>query len=186
MSKTNNASYILRLALTLLTITAVMGALLAGVNLITKPMIEVQKAAKIQAAIEAVLPGGGEEIPFPDKTGTVSKVYASDTGYAVEVSPAGFKGAITMMVGVSREGKVLGIQIIEHGETAGLGSIAAESSAAGEAFRNQFVGTSGHVAVDKDGGEIDSLTGATVTSRAISNGVNAALACVAQLQEVAK
>ncbi len=184
MSKVSNTFYILRLALTLLIITAVMGALLAGVNLITKPLIEAQKAAKVQAAIEAVLPGGGDEVAFFDATGTVSRVYASDIGYAVEVTPSGFGGGISMMVGIDLEGKVLGIQVIGHKETAGLGSVAADKNAAGEAFRDQFVGASGSVSVSKDGGEVDSITGATITSRAICNGVNAALSCVAQLQEV--
>ncbi len=182
MNKT--VTYILRLALTLLIITAVMGALLAGVNAITAPLIATQKAAKVQAAIEAVLPGGGEEIAFTDATGTVSKVYASETGYAVEVTPAGFGGDISMMVGIDKNGTVLAIRIIEHAETAGLGSVAADQNAAGEAFRGQFVGVSGSVSVSKDGGTVDAITGATITSRAVCDGVNAALACVARLQEV--
>ena len=185
MSKTNHAS-ILRLALTLLIITLVMGALLAGVNLITKPTIDAQKAAKRQAAIEAVLPGGGREIPFSDETGTVTMVCASDTGYAVEVKVMGFKDTITMMVGIDRSGAVLAIEIVDHSETAGLGAVAGEQNAAGEAFRGQFVGTFGKLLVDKDNGFIDSITGATVTSRAVTNGVNAALACVGKLQEGTK
>ncbi len=181
MSKSSNVLYILRLTLTLLIITAVMGALLAGVNVITKPLIATQKAAKTQAAIEAVLPGGGEEIAFTDDTGTVSKVYASETGYAVEVAPAGFGGSITMMVGIDKSGNVLGLEIIDHAETAGLGSVAGDKTAAGEAFRDQFSGASGSVSVSKDGGLIDAITGATITSRAVCDGINAALTCVAKL-----
>ena len=128
-----------------------------------------------------VLPGGGEEIAFTDSTGLVSTVYASEAGYAVEVTPIGFDNTITMMVGVSPEGQVLGISVISHTETAGLGAVAAAANSAGEAFRGQFVGMSGSLAVTKDGGEVDSITGATITSRAICTGINAALACVGNL-----
>lgn len=181
MKTESNVHFILRVALTLFLITAVVAAALAGVNALTADRIAAVKAENTRRAIEAVLPGGGEEIPFTDSTGTVSKVYASDLGYAVEVAPAGFGGAIDMMVGIDREGKVLGIRIISHTETPGLGASAASENAAGEAFRGQFAGKEGTLAVTKDGGEIDALTGATVTSRAVTAGVNAALACVAGL-----
>ena len=172
------ASYILRLALTLFTITAVVAAALAGVNSITAPAIDVQNAQKTQQAIELVLPGGGEEVDFPE-TDLVTKVYGSDLGYAVQVTPGGFDNTITMMVGVDKAGNVLGISIINHTETAGLGAVAAAGTPAGESFRGQFVGQSGSVSVTKDGGEIDAITGATITSRAVCAGVNAALDCVA-------
>ena len=85
------------------------------------------------------------------------------------------------MVGVDFEGKVLGISIVSHTETAGLGAVAAAKNSAGETFRGYFVGKSGSVKVDKDGGEIGAITGATITSRAVCEGVNAALACAANL-----
>ena len=172
--------YVLRLALTLLAITAVVAAALAGVNSITKPEIEKLTAQKTQAAIEAVLPGGGEVVEFP-ATALVSKVYASETGYAVEVTPGGFDNTITMMVGVDKEGNVLGIDIISHTETAGLGAVADAATPAGVSFREQFVGKSGSVSVTKDGGEIEAITGATITSRAVCDGVNAALEVVAKM-----
>ena len=84
-----------------------------------------------------------------------------------------------MMVGVDFDGNVLGISIIKHTETAGLGAVAAATTSAGEAFRGDFVGQSGSVAVTKDGGQIEAITGATITSRAVCAGVNAALDCVA-------
>ena len=172
--------YVLRLALTLLAITAVVAAVLAGVNSITAPAIDKLTAEKTQAAIEAVLPGGGQSVDFPE-TALVSKVYASDIGYAVEVTPGGFDNTITMMVGVDTAGKVLGISIISHTETAGLGAVSAAKTPAGEAFRGQFVGASGSVSVTKDGGTMDAITGATITSRAVCAGVNTALACVSQM-----
>ena len=176
-----NLGYILKLGFTLLVITALVAAALASVNSITAPRIAQINAEKTQKAVEAVLPGGGTLLEsFPDETGLVKEVYASDTGYAVKVTPGGFDKEITMMVGI-QDGKVLGISIISHTETAGLGAVAAASNAAGQAFRDQFVGLSGVLAVSKEGGQVDALTGATITSKAVITGVNAALACVAAL-----
>ena len=176
-----NTLYILRLAVTLLVITGLMAAALALVNQVTAPKIAELKEAKTQQAIQAVLPGGGKEIAVPAGNPMVSALYGSDTGYAVEVTPAGFDNTITMMVGVDLEGKVLGISIISHTETAGLGAVAAAKTSAGEAFRGQFVGLS-EAAVTKDGGAVDAITGATITSRAVCDGVNAALDCIKGLK----
>ena len=182
MKVESTSKYVARLALTLLLITAVVAVVLAGVNTITAPRIAAINEQKTQAAIEAVLPGGGAEIPFTDDSGLVVTVYEGENGYAVEVAPAGFGGAVDMMVGVDPEGNILGISIISQTETAGLGAVAAASTSAGEAFRDQFVGMSGTIAVAKDGGTVDATTGATITSRAVCTGVNAALACVANFQ----
>ena len=175
--------YVLRLAGTLLLITAVVAAALAGVNAITAPIIDELNAAATQEAIMAVLPGGYdiEIADYTDATGIVSKVYQGASGYAVEVGPGGFDNTITMMVGIDNEGKILGISVVSHTETAGLGAVAADSTPKGIAFRDQFVGQSGAVSVTKDGGTMDAITGATITSRAICVGVNAALDCVAGL-----
>ena len=183
MKTESTALYVVRLAGILLAITAIVAAALAGVNAITKPIIDELNAAKTQQAIEAVLPGGyDEEVSgYADETGLGSKAYKGANGYAFEVKPAGFDNTITMMVGVDKEGKVLGISIVSHTETAGLGAVAAASTSAGEAFRGQFVGQSGSVAVSKDGGAMDAITGATITSRAICVGVNAALACAGNI-----
>ena len=177
MKTESTVKYILRLVLTLFLITAVVAAALAGVNSITAPAIAQLRAEKTQQAVEAVLPGGGEEVEFP-ATALVSKVYASETGYAVEVTPGGFDNTITMMVGVDKEGNVLGIDIISHTETAGLGAVADAATPAGVAFREQFKGMSSSVSVSKDGGEVEAITGATITSRAVCAGVNAALEVV--------
>ena len=181
--KGNLVAYVLRLSLTLLLITAVVAAALAGVNSVAEPHIQAHKAEKMRLAMEEVLPGatGLAEVAFTDASGMVNKVYASADGYVVDVSPSGFGGAISMMVGILPDGSVSGISIVSHTETAGLGSVAAAKTAAGEAFRSQFVGLTGNVAVDKDGGTIDSITSATITSRAVANGVNAALECVKNL-----
>ena len=183
MKTESTAMYVVRLAGILLLITAIVALALACVNMVTAPIIAQLNAEKTQQAIAAVLPGGyDEEITgYADATGLVSKVYKGANGYALEVKPSGFDNTITMMVGVDTEGKVLGISIIKHTETAGLGAVAAAGTPAGENFRGQFVGASGSVSVTKDGGTMDAITGATITSRAICVGVNAALDCVAQM-----
>ena len=183
MKQGNLAAYVLRISLTLLIITAVVALALAGVNSVTASRIDQIKEEKIQAAMEEVLPGtqGLESVAFTDATGTVQAVYASADGYVVEVSPSGFGGVISMMVGIKADGTVSGISIVSHTETAGLGAVAAADTSAGEAFRGQFAGLSGTLAVDKDGGTVDSITSATITSRAVTAGVNAALEAVANL-----
>ena len=165
---------VLRLALTLLLITSVTAAALAGVNALTGPVIAQRTQKQTQAAIQAVLPGGSDReiTDFTDETGLVQRIYAGKQGYAFEVTPKGFDSAVTMMVG---------IDIISHTETAGLGAVAAADTPVGKAFRQQFAGAGESVMVTKDGGSVDALTGATVTSRAICTGVNAALACAAGL-----
>lgn len=182
MKQESTFKFVLRLSLTLLAITSVVAACLAGVNAITAPRIAQLNAQKTQAAIEAVLPGGGQLLDsFPDETGLVSKVYQGDAGYALEVTPTGFDNTITMMVGVDPAGKVLGISVISHSETSGLGAVCAAQTSAGESFRGQFAGADGAVSVTKDGGSIDAITGATITSRAVCQGVNAALECASNL-----
>ena len=180
-------SSVLRLALTLLMITGVVAAALAGINSLTASRIYKNKQLKSWEAIQKVLPEGAiisEETEITDSSGIAKTLYTSTKGYAVEVVPNGFGGAITMLVGISFEGKVLGIAVVSQTETAGLGAVVAADNQAGETFREQFVGLSGVLAVTKDGGDIDSVTGATISSRAVVEGVNAALACVADLEKV--
>ena len=179
MKQESNVRYILRLALTLLAICAVVSALLAGVNAITKDRIAAIQAQKTQDAIEKVLPGveGLQKLELSGETGTVRTVYVSGSSYAVEVAPGGFDGPITMMVGIS-EGQVTGVSVISHTETPGLGAVAAANNAKGEAFRGQFAGQSGTLAV---GDQIDGMSGATITSKAVVTGVNAAREYVEKL-----
>ena len=184
MKTESNVMFILRLALTLFLISAVTAGLLAGVNSITAPKIEALNMQKQIDAMAAVVPDAdtAELVEYSDPNGVILEVYKTTSAYAIKVAaPGGFSGAIEMMVGVDDAGNVLGISVINHSETAGLGAVAADKTSKGEAFRGQFVGQSGSVTVSKDGGTIDAITGATITSRAVCNGVNAALDCVKRL-----
>lgn len=186
MSKTANAKKapaqkqgndFVRLTVTLFVISAVCALLLGMVNAVTAPRIEQAQREKTEAAMAEVLPADSyEPIEFLLEDSIVTAVYqAGNEGYVIQVAPSGFGGTIDMMVGVSKDGVCTGVSIISMSETAGLGANAAKAD-----FRAQFVGLSGTVSVTKDGGTIDALTGATITSRAVSNGVTAALEAVQQ------
>ena len=179
MKENSTLMHIVRLTVTLLAICAVVAAVLAGVNMITKDKIAAIQAQKIENAIAEVLPNahGTQQIPLEGDTGIVQAVYTTGEGYAVQVAPVGFNGAVTMMVGVQGD-TVTGISVISHTETPGLGAVAAAQNANGEAFRGQFVGQSGTLVI---GDQVDAMSGATITSNAVVAGVNAALSYVASL-----
>ena len=75
-------------------------------------------------------------------------------------------------------GKIGSVEVVSHTETAGLGAVAAAQNAKGDAFRGQFVGKTGTLAV---GDQIDAMSGATITSKAVVTGINAALSYVANM-----
>ena len=95
-------------------------------------------------------------------------------GYAVVAYGRGYSSTIQTLVGVEKSGEITGIEILFQQETPGLGA-KAEEVRYGETdswFQRQFKGASGiEIAVDKDGGEIQSITGATITSQAITNSI---------------
>ena len=173
-----SGGYFAKLAGTLLLIAAVVAGLLGLVNHITADKIAAINEEKTAASMQEVLPADSyNEIAYTGSDPTVVKVYeAVGAGYVVEVAPSGFGGTIDMVVGVGADGTVTGVAIINMSETSGLGANASK-----ESFRSQYVGKSGELAVSKDGGEIDALTGATITSRAVTRGVNSALAAAAEL-----
>ncbi len=182
MKKESNFAYVLRLTLTLLLICAVVAAALAGVNAITKDKIAAVKEQKTLAAMEKVLPGvtGLEQIELTGDPGIVHTVYASGNSYAVEVAPTGFGGEITLMVGIT-DGKVTGISVISHAETPGLGAVAAADTDKGVSFREQFKGLTAGITIGDGQNQVDALSGATISSKAIVDGVNAALEYVKNL-----
>jgi electron transport complex protein RnfG len=179
MKKENLVQYVLRLTVTLLAITGLVAAALAGVNAITKDAIAANQEKKTQDALALVLPDAGnlQKQELTADAGIVSEVYTDGQSYAVKVLPSGFDGTITMMVGIA-DGKVTGISVISHTETPGLGAVAAAQNAKGEAFRSQFVGQEGTLSI---GNQIDAMSGATITSTAVVTGVNAALSYVANM-----
>ena len=171
------------IALTIIALIA--GLALSSVYSVTKEPIEKQELAKKTAAFETVCPGEGEFEEFPaaaeqlaaqSETATprVADFYvkkAADgtvAGYAMSITTKGFGGDLVMAVGLTPDGKIQKIDFTTIQETAGLGMRAKEDPA----FTEQFVGKSGQLVLNQD---VDALTGATVTSTAVVNGVNAGL-----------
>ena len=175
----STGAYVLRLTLTLFLITTIVAGLLGLVNYVTADTIAEQIAQKAENAMRQVLEADGyEPLDVPEDSAVTAAYRAGDRGYVVRVAPNGFGGAIDMMVGVDVSGAVTGVAIVSQSETASLGA-----NCTREDFRAQFTGKTGTLSVSKDGGEIEALTGATVTSRAVTEGVNTALEFV---QEVLK
>lgn len=104
---------------------------------------------------------------------------AKRSATGVQVEPKGFGGNLTMIVGINADGTVAGAKVTSHAETPGLGA----KSQADPNWITQFAGQTadGQLKVTKDGGTINAITGATITSRAVTDGVNTAAAYVATL-----
>lgn len=168
-------------------ICLVTAALLGLVDKVTKPAIEANTAETVQNALTEVLPADSyDQVELPDGSVTLSNgtnvtvvaVYqAGEEGYVIEVlAPGGYGGDIDMMTGINTAGEVTGMSVISHAETSGLGSKATDPN-----WQSQFVGSTEDVSVTKDGGTINAITGSTITSRCVCNGVNAARAVVEAL-----
>lgn len=170
-----------QLVLVLFAISAITALLLGLVNSITADAIAANEKAKIEKAMNEVLPASAYTDVTTSYTGgdtTVNAVYeAEGEGYVVQVSPSGsFSGTLSVMVGVTSDGACSGISIVKTSETSGLGANASKDS-----FRVQFQGLTGTASVTKDGGTINAITGATITSRAVCNAVNSAVAAAASM-----
>ena len=162
MEKNNTASLIIKMALLLMVICAVVSAVLGAVNMITAPVIADIAAAKTAAAYNEVLPSTGEYTPVDYSDANVTAVAKCAEGTVVEVSISGSQSMLALAIGVDNDGAITGVSVIDHGETPGLGAKSTEAE-----WRAQFVGQSSGLALDKKGGEVAPLTGATITSQAI-------------------
>lgn len=119
------------------------------------------------------------QVRFEDeRVDDVQAAYAGSTllGYCVTVTAEGFRGPMVVVTGVSTNGEVTGVTVVSHNESALLGDGIEDA-----AFLSRFVGGTGtlHVGAGRNG--VAAVTGATESSRAVVEGVNAALSCVANL-----
>lgn len=136
--------------------------------------IRAEKANAEHLSIMKTLLPGSENFTVEKYTGVdanIRSIHKGETGYVIETVTAGYAGDIRMLVGVSNEGKVVGIVIRELHETRGLGTRALTDTD----FLAQLLCTSGEAAVGVD---VDAISGATVTSKAIVRSVNSAAAYV--------
>ena len=176
MAEKKEGFEIIKVGIILFAITAVAALILAKVNDVTKPIIEEQEIEKMQAAMAEVLPEADvfEEVPLElSEESTLTKIYKTDAGYVVFAAPKGYGGEITMAIGIDAEFKVAGLSIISQSETAGLGAKCTE-----KAWQNQFIGKTEDIQVVKNGAkdnQIDAISSATITSKAVTKAVNEAL-----------
>lgn len=186
-------------AIVLCVITLIAGVGLSSVYKMTESNIKEQEIAAKAASYQEVVPEavefGSDEIMTAAIDAldgavygeTFGKVYVNEAvagkdadgnvvGYAIGVTSAeGFKGDITISVGFAPDGTINGISFTEIGETAGLGMVCAEDS-----FKGQYAGINTDAFVLKKGdasaeNEINAVSGATISSTAVTNAVNAAI-----------
>lgn len=172
-----NIKEVLKPTAILFVICVVVSAALAGTNLLTRDRIAQAQAQKAEESRMIVLPGAES---FEERDGHYAGLDGggNTVGYVFETEGKGYGGSVNVMTGISAEGSITGVVILSHGETPGLGANAEK-----ESFREQYkqpVGDlTGGISVVKfqapKEGEIQAMTGATITSTAVTNAVNSAI-----------
>ena len=188
-----SGKFILKVAGTLTVISLVVAALLGFVNSITADKIAEIDAENTRIAMSAVAPEGsefGDKIEVTDdmvaaaatQSGKILELYpvtngGAEAGYVMKISASGSQGTIVMMVGVDANKAITGISVVSHSETSGIGTkvVGNETNTAGVPVLDQFVGLSGAGSLVV-GSNITAISGATVSTKGITMGANAALA----------
>ena len=189
----NKESSLLKMFLALFLIAVFAAVGLAAVYNVTKDPIEISKNKKKSDAIQSVLPGFNGELKDQEltlegdkKPVTVHCAYTDGqlTGAAVETyTEKAFSGRFDIMVGLDTNGNILGTAVLAHGETPGLGAKITDKESH---FIQQFVGMNPQqtpLKVKKDGGEVDAITAATISSRAYCDAVERARRAFNQVKE---
>lgn len=185
-------SSLLNMFLSLTIICLVAGAILAGVNMYTSGPIAATKAAALEQAIKEVTPEFDnkpteEAYMAVTADGDSLKIYPATkdgkfVGAAVESNTKkGFSGEIRVIVGFDINGKLLNYSVLQHAETPGLGAKMQEWFRMDKNQQN-VLGKNladGPLKVTKDGGDVDAITAATITSRAFLDAVNRAYSAYA-------
>ena len=193
-----SGKFILKVAGTLTVISLVVAALLGLVNNVTADKIAEIDAENTRVAMSAVVAEGSE---FTDKLeisddvaaaaaaqgGKLTELYGvktdgADNGYVMKISASGSQGTIVMMIGVDANKAITGISVVSHSETSGIGTkvVGNEPNADGVPVLDQFQGMSGAGSLVV-GKTITAISGATVSTKGITMGANAALAAVEAL-----
>lgn len=163
-----NFAYFLTIAGVLTLICAAVALMLGFVNFVTKDVIADKEENARKAAVYEIFPEaedvigveGEEQLFIVKENGILS-------GYCISTVTAGYGGDINLIVGVTKNGEVKGVKIVSMSETAGLGSKTQSSS-----FLEQFIGKSGTLTV---GENVDGVSGATISSKAVTAGVEKAV-----------
>lgn len=184
MAKLENNLKNFLLSMTL--ISLIVGAILGGVYVLTEEPIAAANAAKQENAIKAVAPAFdavGEGVNATASNGKPAILFpvtkgGAEVGKAVQVTTGkGFGGDITIMFGFDTDGNITGYNVLAMAETPGLGSKMPEWFSVdkdGNAGKGNVVGKNpgkNNLTVTKDGGEVDAITAATISSRAFCDAV---------------
>ena len=184
-----SGKFVLKVAGTLTIIALVVAALLGVVDMVTRDKIDAINVEKTNQALAAVAPEGAEFKPveLSDAAvsaaaayGTLDSMYEMSTGgYAMKIVASGSQGSIEMIVGVDANKALTGVSVVSHSETGGIGTkvINNDPSTAGTPVLDQFIGMSGAGSLVV-GKTVTPISGATVTSKGITAGGNAALSAV--------
>ncbi|WP_027623271.1 RnfABCDGE type electron transport complex subunit G [Clostridium lundense] len=171
-----------KLGIILLLIAAICGFILGGVSQVTAEPIAKQNKKTLDEANKSILPEASEFAERTDIKGegivlgvTEGKSGADVKGYTIKVAPKGYAGAIEMMVGISTEGKVTGIKILNHAETPGLGANATDPKFSGQYTNKPAKELQVVKSAASGDNQISAITGATITSKAVTLGVNEAI-----------
>ncbi|MGE5557108.1 MAG: RnfABCDGE type electron transport complex subunit G [Bacillota bacterium] len=186
------SNQIVRFFVVLFLISAVSAGLLGWVNYITAPVIARRAAEEAARARKEVLPDAdsflavSEDIlaKLKERYPLIKEVYAGlkdrdMAGFVFTVNPKGYSSEIVTMIGMTRDGINM-VRIISQGETPGVGTKITDGNNPDDFMgeknlkRLQSSGLSRELALSKDGGSIQAVTGATVSSRAVMSGINAA------------
>ena len=136
-------------------------------------MAEANAAKELNEMLATILPGDTEftEEAYDGEDESILAVYKGTTGFVVNTVAYGYAGNIEMLVGVSNDGTVTGLVVRDLSETYGLGANALTDTD----YLAQYLETAGDAEI---GNNIDAITGATVTSKAVTRAVNSAVAYV--------
>ena len=163
--------YYIKLSLILLIFCAVASGILAYVNSLTAPVIAARKAQNEIDTRNALIPGAD----FSEASTADGSTYYIATnpesgevlGYTFIAAETGYSSTVQTMVGVNKDFYVLSIKVIDQAETPGLGA-----NCSNDSFTGQFAGMNpDQLLVDKDGGQVVALSGATITSRCVTNSI---------------
>lgn len=151
-------------------------ALVQGVTL--EPIAQAQLAAT-KVALADVLPEFDDsKMRTKDVGGRMIDVYTAKQGgdvigYAVKsMTNLGYSGEIVVMVGIAPDGELLNAKVLKHSETPGLGSeLTDPNNAVLSSIKGRLVSSDDQLSVKKDGGDVDALSGATISSRAFLDAI---------------
>jgi electron transport complex protein RnfG len=178
----SNAKKIISLGLTLFIITAITGVILGAVHDITLEPIRLTQERIKAEALRGALPEADEftELALaPDADPVIKDVQEAKaggtvSGYCITVAPRGYAGPVELVAGITNDGNLRAIRILNQSETPGLGA-----KSVLPAFYEQFKDSSEITVVKTqptEPGQIQAISGATITSNGVASGVNKALA----------